>query len=297
MPESAELLALLGALFTAFSQVTAKQAVARVSPSVFLALRWPCSLLLFSLFLTMTDGWTAFRLVPELWLVVAGGLIGPVLAWSLYARAIKRLDVAVAYSIAQTQTLGSLLLAAIFLGEVPSLFALLGAVLILVGVVLINHPFGSTRASRLDTVGVLLVLGTASCWALTYVFWKIGVGALGVYEALWIRMAVPALVDPLVVAWRVRAGREPPLLQSLTWGGVLACAATGLFADLLSFGFQFAALRVGSVASVTPIVSSSPLFLVGLSTLLLGERVGRRALLGIAVIVLGVGLVAGLGGS
>jgi uncharacterized membrane protein len=66
-------------------------------------------------------------------------------------------------------------------------------------------------------------------------------------------------------------------------------------ADLLGFGFQFAALQAGQLSTVVPIVNSSPLFLVALSTLLLGERPSRRSLGGVGLIILGVWLVAALG--
>ncbi len=85
------------------------------------------------------------------------------------------------------------------------------------------------------------------------------------------------------------------LVGKLSPAGVLAAASVALLADVLSFWLQFSALRVGEVSTVAPIVNSSPLFLVGLSALLLGERVTRWTLIGVVLIVAGVWLVAGVG--
>jgi O-acetylserine/cysteine efflux transporter len=295
LDSSPELLALAGAFFTALGQITAKRSVGLVSPGLFLALRWSVSLLLLSLIVTLVGGWSDFRLSPEIVSLLVGGIIGPVVAWNLYARAMVRLDVAVAYPITQSQALASMLLAAIVLGEVPTPAAVLGAVLIVVGVVLLHGLPRSDGAARLSTIGVLLALGTAACWATSYICWKLGVTYFSVLQSNWIRVAVPALVMTIAFVLGQRAAGALPLTKQLSWPGLLFPSLTGVFADLLAFGFQFAALRIGTVAIITPIVGSSPLFVVLLSSLLLGERLRRSSLVGVLVIVVGVGLVAGLG--
>ena len=295
MLSSPEVLALTGAFFTALGQITAKRSIGLVSPGFFLALRWSASLLLLSLAVTLVGGWSDFRLSGELIYLVAGGVIGPVVAWNLYARAIMRLDVGVAYPITQSQALASMLLAAIFLGEVPTPAAVLGAALIVGGVVLLHGLPRGQGAAKLSTVGVLLALGTAACWATSYVWWKLGVTYFTVFQSNWTRVAVPALVMTLAFVVGRRAAHAVPLSRQLHWRGLLFPALTGLFADLLAFGFQFAALRVGTVSTVAPIVGSSPLFVIALSSLFLGERLSRSALVGVATIMVGVGLVAGVG--
>lgn len=295
MDSPPEALALAGAFFTALGQITAKRSIGIVSPGFFLALRWSASLALLSLLVTLVGGWSDFRLSAEIVYLLAGGIIGPVVAWNLYARAIMRLDVAVAYPITQSQALASMLLAAIFLGEVPTPAAVLGAALIVGGVVLLHGLPRGGGAARLSTSGVLLALGTAACWATSYVWWKLGVTYFTVLQANWTRVAVPALVMTLAFLLGQRAPGAVPVAKQLSWRGLLFPILTGLFADLLAFGFQFAALRLGTVAVVAPIVGSSPLFLVVLSSVFLGERLSRSSLVGVVVIVVGVGLVAGLG--
>src|SRR5687768_5476207 len=161
LAESPELLALGGALFAAFAQISAKRGAMLASPAAFLAARWLTSLLLFSLLITLFGAWGEFRLAPELAYLIVAALIGPVLAWNFYARAIRLLDISIAYPISQTFSLGSLLLAIVFLDEVPTIYAFLGAGLIVVGVTVIYGRPGRGRSTRVSAPGVLLSLATA----------------------------------------------------------------------------------------------------------------------------------------
>jgi transporter family protein len=293
--QSPELLALCGAFFAALAQVTAKRSAMLARPEAFLAARWLTSLLLYSLLATLLGAWGEFRFTPEFAYLLLGALTGPVLAWNLYTRAIRLLDISIAYPISQTFTLGSLLLAVLFLGEVPTIYAFVGAVLIILGVAVIYGRPGGLRPSRISTVGLLLIVATALLWALNYLVWKISLIHFSVLQANWTRVAVPAAVMLLVVAWSSRRTRADRARLKLSGPALLYAAATALLADLLGFGFQFAALQAGQLSTVVPIVNSSPLFLVALSTLLLGERPSRRSLGGIGLIILGVWLVAALG--
>lgn len=290
-----EVLALGGALFAALGHVIAKRAVT-VVPFVplFLTLRWCSSLVVFSLIATVLGAWPGFRIAPELSYVLAGALTGPVLAWNLYVRAIARLDVSIAYPLTQTSALGSVALAYLFLGERPSLFVALGAALIVGGIFLLQRP-GPRAGTRVSPVGVLLALGTAVCWSVNAVLWKLGVVYVGALESNWVRTAVPSLVMSASLLLDQNETRRAALRKALVPRTLLLAALVGLCADVMSFGLQFMALRTGDVSTVNPIVNSSPLFLVIFSTLWLGERLTRRALGGVAAIVTGVWLVAVLG--
>jgi transporter family protein len=293
---SSELFALFGALCAAVAQVSSKRTVGFVQPSLLLPLRWITSFLLFSLIVTLAGEWSSFRITPELVYPIAATMMGPVIAWSFYTRAIARLDVAIAYPLAQCSSLGTLLMAILFLGERPNLFTLIGAVLVVLGAFLLQSRARRGRHARLDRVGLLLTLGSALSWSATYVFWKPSVTHFGVLETSWIRVLLPAVLLSGALLWQ-RRGDLPDVGRQVSGQAIVWCAFIALFADILSFGAQFFALQGegGKVSIIVPIVNSSPLFVVALSTLLLGERVGRRGLLGVFSIVCGVSLVAGLG--
>jgi drug/metabolite transporter (DMT)-like permease len=293
---SPELFALFGAVCAAVAQVSSKRTVAFVPPSLLLPLRWITSLLLFSLIVSLAGEWSSFRLAPELVYPIAATMMGPVIAWSLYTRAIERLDVAIAYPLAQCSSLGTLLMAIVFLGERPNVFTLIGAVLVVHGAFLLQGRARRGRQPRIDRIGLLLTLGSALSWSATYVFWKPSVSYFGVLETSWVRVLIPAVLLSGALLWQRRD--DLPNLGAQISGQALAwCAILALFAAILSFGAQFFALQGegGKVSIIVPIVNSSPLFVVALSTLLLGERIGPRGLLGVLSIVAGVSLVAGFG--
>jgi drug/metabolite transporter (DMT)-like permease len=293
--DSAELLALAGAVFNALSHVAAKRAVRVASPTMFLAVRWAVSATMVALVTTLLGAWDSFVIAGGIAFVVLGAFFGPVGAWSCYTRSILHLDVSIAYALSQFSILGSMLLAILILGERPSMMTLAGAGLVVVGASLLQGRPDRWRQSKLSRVGALLALGAAGCWAVSYFLWKVGLGTLPVLEVLLIRSTVAAIILQSII---LRFGTVPSLpgAYSLVTRQAIAYAAlVSLLADVCSFGLQFAALRIGNLTTVGPIVSSSPLFLVGLSAVLLGERVDRWQLLGICIIVFGVGLVAGLG--
>src|SRR5690606_17895778 len=91
------ILAAISAALMALGDVYAKAAVGSISPRVFLTLRWALSAVLLTLLVTALGGWATFTLDPyPLALGIAGGIAGPVIAWTCFSRALQILDVSVA---------------------------------------------------------------------------------------------------------------------------------------------------------------------------------------------------------
>ncbi|MFN8523689.1 MAG: DMT family transporter [Chloroflexota bacterium] len=289
----AEVLAFLAALFLALSQVAAKKAVTSLPPTLFLAIRWPVSLGILSAIALVTGGWREFKMDPAVPWVIVGGFLGPVAAWSMYTRAIVRLDVSIAYAITQLSVIGTILVATVLLGERPGFAAVTGATVIVVGASLLNGRPDRWRHSKISRAGVLLVLGAVSCWSFSFVIWKIGVTSLTVLQTVWLRILVPTIVMSAVVASSQKYQHGAVLLTSVTRRSLLMAAVMAFLSDVVAFGLQFFALQVGTVAVVTPIAGTSPLFLAGLSMAFLGERLSPWQWFGIMLIVAGAALVSG----
>jgi drug/metabolite transporter (DMT)-like permease len=114
--------------------------------------------------------------------------------------------------------------------------------------------------------GVLLALAAAACFECSYVL-----------QALVVR-AAPEIRRPSLRALRGLAGRPPWL------------AALGL--GLAGFGLQVLALRHAPLTLVQPLLATGLLGLLAFSALVLHERVGRREIVAVAGIAVGLGLVA-----
>jgi inner membrane transporter RhtA len=143
------------------------------------------------------------------------------------------------------------------------------------GIVLLSDPFGA----GIDTVGLVLILAAAACWA-AYIL--IAQRATAVYdgsEGLALAMVVAALV-PLIPGV-AQAGAE--LLQP-QWLALGACVA--LASSVIPYSLETEALRrlpanvFGVLMSLEPAVAALAGFLV------LGQSLGARELVAMALVVI-----------
>ena len=91
-----------------------------------------------------------------------------------------------------------------------------------------------------------------------------------------------ALAAWLLGEWRAAS---PP---ASVWG---AAAFTGVLATALAFGLQTSAQRYTTASHTALILTGEPVFAALFSYLLIGERLGPRALLGCLLILLGMVVV------
>jgi O-acetylserine/cysteine efflux transporter len=289
---NAELLALASAIVGAFAQIATKGAMGAIPPWLYLPVRWLTSLTFLLLIATGLNLWPTFQWDEGLGYALAGAILGPLISWNLYTRAVSRLDISVAFSITQVSVLITVAIAAVWLGERPSGPTVAGAVVILVGVWLVQGSVGGGGIKTVSFLGVALAAGTALCWGLNNPLWKLAVMTLSEVQVNLVRTGLASAVFGVslgVIALASSGGRGA--LRTVKPKGLLGAACAGLLADVGAFWFQFSALKAGDVATVAPILSSSPLFVALLSAGLLGERLRRTQLIGVGVIVAGVLLV------
>jgi len=135
-------------------------------------------------------------------------------------------------------------------------------------------------------VGELAALATASCWAVTSLVFAEAARRIGALRVNLLRLPVALALLSLALL-----GADQPLAQ-LTWlhfGFLAGSAAVGLLLGDLAY---FAALgRLGARLS-SLLMSLAPVFATLAGRLLLGEALGTRAALGVAVTLTGVAWVA-----
>jgi inner membrane transporter RhtA len=143
------------------------------------------------------------------------------------------------------------------------------------GIVLLSNPFGA----GIDTVGLILILAAAACWA-AYIL--IAQRATAVYagsEGLALAMVVAALV-PLVPGV-AQAGTELLHPQWLVFGACIALASS-----VIPYSLETEALRrlpasvFGVLMSMEPAVAALAGFLV------LGQSLGVRELVAMGLVVI-----------
>jgi transporter family protein len=218
-----ESLGLVAALSSAIAHLAAKKGVGAAVPAAFLAVRWGTASVVMTVLVLLGPGWGGYQPSWALAALATGAVLGPVVGWLLYLRALPRLDVSVAQPIFNSSSVVTMALAVLFLGEQPTPFILVGAALILAGVHLLQSVEAERHAprprrARLWQPAILLVLGGACCLGIAGFFFRLGLGVLSPVETNWVRTTMPALVllggnllvEAQLAARARRAGSCPP---------------------------------------------------------------------------------------
>lgn len=183
----------------------------------------------------------------------------------------------------------------LILNENVAAFAWAGGALIMIGVYLTNVT-GDIRINRPSFSGLsdllsapVLAILAGSTWAISLLMYDEGLKANDVFAANVVaHIVVFALYATAVIFWA--PARPLPIKRE----DGIRIFISGLFLGGALISFIIAVDR--SNASTTAIlISSSPLFIVPLSVIFLGEKLTRRSAQGLAVTLVGVFMVVGLG--
>jgi uncharacterized membrane protein len=228
--------------------------------------------------------------IPELnWQALAlfalSGALALGIARLLYFVAMEQIGVAVSSAIIGSNPLISTLLAIVFLSEAVDAATIVGAVLVVGGVFLLSGAGESSVKSR----SLFIPFLSAFTYSLANVIRK---GGLNVQSEPLLGAVAGAVAGVLCFSiYLVVAGKLGEIKATKrSLGYFIACglvSAVGWFALMM-------AMQAGTVAAVTTIVFSYPLFSLVLSWLFLKgeEKINRRIAAGIVVIVAGVVIVS-----
>ncbi len=233
---------------------------------------------------------TAMQVVFLIASLVAGGIVGDL----CYMVALRILGMSRCYPILNSYPLFTVLYSIVLLGQRVSLQTVGGGVLVLAGVYCIARRGAASDASTAagggaehTLRGVLMALAAAAAYGLEGVLISLGVGDVNGIVANSIRVPVVILVSGSAAlvrgALRERRGFDLPTIGSVALGGLLGWALAG-------------SMWVASIQAIGPskasiIGSTSPLFAVPLSLLILRERPTLWTLLGTVLTVAGIILV------
>lgn len=224
----------------------------------------------------------------DVWLLTVNGAVAA-FAYTAHYRALELGPVAVVSPIGAAYALVAVALNVAFLGERPSVVALTGAAIAVVGVALVSTDLPklmdgiSQRAPGLRwAIAAALAFGVAAFllgWVSDRAGWIAG---------LWgSRVAQIAFYAPLIVAFRRQVSALRPGVG--LWVALLAGAADVLGVVSFSVGSE-----IGLNSIVVAASAVFPLIAVVLSIVVFDERVVANQIVGIALVVGGL-LLLGLG--
>jgi len=229
--------------------------------------------------------------------VVVSGIIGLGIGDTLYMVGLKSVGIARAVPLAATYPLFSLLWATILLGESLTFAAVVGAIVILLGIWMLSREREDSTIhfrGRAMAWGVTASLLTAVVWSVSITLMDFAVTMPGVvnglgvnYAVVTVRIAGMALV---MLALAPLLDRSRGFLKVGWRAAVLLCVgglvANGLGWVLMNFSF----LNI-TEAQAVPISSTTPLFSAFAGFLFFREKLTRNNTLGALLVVAGVVLI------
>ena len=277
------IMAALSALFAGLTSILAKCGIKETDSDVATALR-TIVVLLFSWIMVLIVGsaGTITEITPMslLFLVLSGIATGA--SWICYFKALSVGDVNKVVSIDKSSTVLTVLLAIILFGETNNLaIKLIGTALLAVGVFLMIEK-KKAEAKETKALWLSYAIGSAVFAALTSILAKVGITGVESNLGTAIRTGVV-----LVMAWLIVLikGKQKQL-KSLNKKELVFITLSGL-ATGGSWLCYYYAIQNGVVSVVVPIDKMSIVIAVLFSYIVFKEKLGKKALIGLILMVIG----------
>lgn len=281
-------MAVLSALFAGLTSILAKCGIRKTDSDVATALR-TIVVLLFSWIMVFVVGSlptiTSISTKSLIFLILSGFATGA--SWICYFKALAMGDVNKVVPIDKSSTILTVLLAIICFGETDNLpVKLSGTVLLAVGIFLMIEK-KKTAAHEEKRSWMIYAVLAAVFAALTSILAKMGISGVESNLGTAIRTCVV-----LIMAWVVvfSQGKQKQL-ASLDKKELLFIALSGV-ATGASWLCYYYAIQKGIVSVVVPIDKLSIIVSVAFSYFVFKERLSKKALLGLLLMVIGTLIMA-----
>lgn len=277
------ILALLAAVFAAFTSILAKIGIENVNSNLATALRTIVVLGMAFLMVVITgqmDAVFAVKGKELLFLVLSGLTTG--FSWLCYFKAIQIGDVSKVVPIDKSSIVMTILLSFIILGEPAGPMVIAGGAIITAGTFILIGKIKRDPSRKFSGSYVFLAVLSALFAALTAILAKIGIEEVDSNVATFIRTVVIILFAWGIVFFEGSHKQLGRITKKSYLFLALSGAATGL-----SWLCYFAALAIGKVSIVAPIDKFSVVITMILSFILLKEKPEKRTVVGGAIITAG----------
>lgn len=292
---SGELIALLSALLWAVASVLLTIGARRIHVVPLNLVRCTVSTIFFWALLPFYGGIAALAAIPPLawvWLAVSV-LCLLVVGDTLYFRSMDLAGVSWAMPMASINPLWAVLLASFFVGEPLTWSLLLGALLVIAGVVLVSRSTAPLNAHRLmdpsaRRLGLGLALLVSVLWAVGQVALKPATAGMHSVVANSVRQLLGMFLLLLLSLFGGR-WRELRKLDTRSWAVIVLASLLGTGFGTLLFVM---AIQMAGAGRTSVLTSTAPLMAIPFSMLWLHERPTRWTLVGTMLTTAGIALVA-----
>lgn len=269
------------ALFAGLTSILAKCGIRKTDSTVATAIR-TIVVLIFAWIMVFVVGSQGTLLdIPAkslVFLVLSGLATGA--SWLCYFYALQRGPIDKVVPIDKSGTVMTILLAALLLGESVTLTKGVGVVLIAVGTFLMIEKKGGVQKE--EGGWMLAAFGSAIFAALTSILGKVGIAAVESNLGTALRTGVVLVMAWVMVFVQGKQGQMRTVPRNELGFICLSGLATGA-----SWLCYYKALQLGPASLVVPIDKLSILVTVLFSYLVFHEKLSKKALAGLAVLVAG----------
>ena len=269
------------ALFAGLTSILAKCGIRKTDSTVATAIRTIIVLIFAWVMVFVVGSQGTIASIPARSLAFLGlsGLATGV-SWLCYFYALQRGPIDKVAPIDKSSTVMTILLAALLLGESVTLTRGIGVVLIAVGTFLMIEKKGGVQKE--ENGWMVAAFGSAIFAALTSILGKVGITGVESNLGTALRTGVVLIMAWVMVFVQGKQGQVKAVPKNELGFICLSGLATGA-----SWLCYYKALQLGPASLVAPIDKLSILVTVLFSYIVFHERLSRKALTGLAVLVAG----------
>ncbi|OLS29578.1 MAG: hypothetical protein ThorAB25_15770 [Candidatus Thorarchaeota archaeon AB_25] len=285
--------ALLAMLFFGVTNVLYKRMSDDISVMDIMFTRMWVSLPVAYIFAVAASGSITFTIpIGALFPLILSMVIGIIIGDGMYFYSQERIGVARAFPIAMSYPLLVYFLAAVFLSEPVIPQRVIGAFIVVFGVIMIARAEQDENKNRNRwsedelRIGLILAFLVFVCWAMSDVIFQYGLVGVAPAEANFYRMLAASLILVPVFLFSLRGKRTLPSRRTTKFA--LGTGIVGLGLSLIAYSF---AVKLVGATVTSLIVASAPMFTAPLSAIYLDEDVNRRVAIGTILTILGVLMV------
>ena len=276
------LFAFLSAFFAGMTSILAKCGIKKTDSNVATFIRTlvvlPLSLLM-ALIVNPNFSFGAVSSKTLVFLVLSGLSTGA--SWLCYFRALSIGDINKVVPIDKSSTVLTIILAVVFLGERVTVYKTLGVVFMAIGTLLMIEKKDTEKKSEGEG-WLIYALLSAFFASLTTILGKIGIEGVESNLGTAIRTAVVIVMSFIMVAFTGKTGEIKKIDKKELGFILLSGLSTGA-----SWLCYYKALQDGEAGIVVPIDKLSILVTIAFSYIVFKERLSKKAMLGLVMIVFG----------
>ena len=283
---------LIGSALYAFSVVVYRSQADAASPIVVSAIKMWVALPFMVIMTILLPGIeSAFLPMYTILLLSSSVLLGAVIGDTIYLWSQARIGVSYAFPIAMSFPILTFFMTVGFLGESFILSRLVGAIIAVIGIILISNEQNRSQRNTaahgsMDLIGILGAILTAILYAAGTTVLQVGIEGVDPIAGNLVRVVVGSVAFlPLVAV--VAAGETKIPSRKATIRVIIA----GFFGMAVGSLLYVTSVAMAGATIISVISSTAPLFAVPVSIFFLKERLTKIAGLGILATIIGVVLV------